>query len=173
MKQLTNLQQNKFGIGFEVGNRYAFGNTNVGGQLWPAIYGAPNNWGVSSDGKWTKDWETDQFKAGVQLAHDVFADGSFDPEHHLHHADGRRRLSDAADSLIASQTPSTSITSTRARCRSTAFMTDAESALESAPGAAAARGGGRQGAVQPGHWQLRVDRLEEGRPGAHQTACST
>ena len=80
MKSLTNAQQAKFGIGFEVGNRYAFGNTNVGGQVWPAIYGAPNNWGISSSGKWTKDWETDQFKAGVQLARDVFADGSFDPD---------------------------------------------------------------------------------------------
>jgi putative aldouronate transport system substrate-binding protein len=80
LKQTTNAQQNKFGIGFELGNRYAYGNTNVGGQLWPALYGAPNNWGVSSAGKWTKDWETDQFKAGVQLAHDVFADGSFDPD---------------------------------------------------------------------------------------------
>ncbi|MBV9577867.1 MAG: hypothetical protein JO057_04675 [Chloroflexi bacterium] len=79
MKQLTNAQQNVYGIGFEVGNRYAYGNTNVGGQLWPAIYSAPNNWGVGSDGKWTKDWETDQFKSGIQLAHDVFADGSFDP----------------------------------------------------------------------------------------------
>jgi putative aldouronate transport system substrate-binding protein len=80
MKSLTDPQQNKFGIGFEVGNRYAFGNTNVGGQLWPSLYGAPNNWGVSSSGKWTKDWETDQFKAGVQLARDVWADGSFDPD---------------------------------------------------------------------------------------------
>jgi len=80
MKTLTNPQTPKFGIGMEVGNRYAFGNTNVGGQLWPAIYGAPNNWGVSSAGKWTKDWETDQFKAGVQLARDVWADGSFDPD---------------------------------------------------------------------------------------------
>jgi putative aldouronate transport system substrate-binding protein len=80
MKTLTNAQQAKFGIGFEAGNRYAFGLTNVGGQLWPAIYGAPNNWGVSSAGKWTKDWETDQFKAGVQLARDVWADGSFDPD---------------------------------------------------------------------------------------------
>jgi putative aldouronate transport system substrate-binding protein len=79
MKQLTDLQQNVYGIGFEVGNRYAFGNTNVGGQLWPAIYAAPNNWGVGSDGKWTKDWETEQFKAGLQLAQGVFADGSFDP----------------------------------------------------------------------------------------------
>jgi putative aldouronate transport system substrate-binding protein len=80
LKTLTNAQANRFGIGFEVGNRYAFGNTNVGGQLWPAIYGAPNNWGVGSDGKWTKDWETEQFKAGVQLARDVFADGSFSPD---------------------------------------------------------------------------------------------
>jgi len=80
MKNLTDLQQAKYGIGFEVGNRYAFGLTNVGGQLWPAIYGAPNNWGVSSAGKWTKDWETDQFKAGVQLARDVNADASFDPD---------------------------------------------------------------------------------------------
>jgi len=79
MKSLTNAQQAKFGIGFEVGNRYAFGNTNVGGQLWPALFAAPNNWGVNG-GKWTKDWETDQFKAGVQLARDVWADGSFDPD---------------------------------------------------------------------------------------------
>jgi putative aldouronate transport system substrate-binding protein len=79
MKQLTDPQLNKYGIGFEVGNRYAYGNTNVGGQLWPAIFGAPNNWAVSSAGKWTKDWETDQFKAGVQLARDVWADGSIDP----------------------------------------------------------------------------------------------
>ena len=80
MKALTDQQNNKYGIGFEVGNRYAFGNTNVGGQIWPAIYGAPNNWGVSSDGKWTKDWETDQFKSAIQLAHDVYADGSFFPD---------------------------------------------------------------------------------------------
>jgi len=80
MKATTDPQANQYGIGLEVGNRYAFGNTNVGGQLWPAIYQAPNNWGVSSDGKWTKDWETDQFKAGVQLARDVFADGSFSPD---------------------------------------------------------------------------------------------
>jgi putative aldouronate transport system substrate-binding protein len=80
MKTVTNPQTAKWGIGFEVGNRYAYGNTNVGGQLWPAMMGAPNNWGVNSSGKWTKDWETDQFKQGIQLAHDVYADGSFDPD---------------------------------------------------------------------------------------------
>ena len=88
---MTNPQQNKFGIGFEVGNRYAFGNTNVGGQLWPAIDGAPNNWGVSSAGKWTKDWETDQFKrAFSSRATSSPTDHSI--RHDLHHADCRRCL---------------------------------------------------------------------------------
>jgi putative aldouronate transport system substrate-binding protein len=38
---------------------------------------------VDSSGKFTKDWETDQFKSAVQLVHDVYADGSFDPNPNL------------------------------------------------------------------------------------------
>jgi putative aldouronate transport system substrate-binding protein len=75
---LTKPQANKYGIGFEVGNRYAFGLTNTGGSFWPALYGAPNNWGLSS-GKLTKDFETEPFKAGVGLARELFAAGVFDP----------------------------------------------------------------------------------------------
>jgi putative aldouronate transport system substrate-binding protein len=71
-------QANVYGIGFEVGNRYAFGLTNTGGSFWPALYGAPNNWAVAN-GKFTKDFETEQFKAGVGLAREVFAAGAFDP----------------------------------------------------------------------------------------------
>ncbi|GAC1326272.1 MAG: sugar ABC transporter substrate-binding protein [Chloroflexota bacterium] len=74
----TNPQANRFGIGWEVGNRYAFGLTNTGGSFWPALYGAPNNWAMEN-GAFTKDFETEQFKAGVGLARDVFAAGSFDP----------------------------------------------------------------------------------------------
>ncbi|HEU0166396.1 MAG TPA: hypothetical protein VFS62_01375, partial [Chloroflexota bacterium] len=77
---MTKPGQTQFGIGFESGNRYAYALTNVGGQLWPAIYNAPNTWAVDKSGKFTKDWETDQFKAAVQLAHDVNAAGAFDPE---------------------------------------------------------------------------------------------
>lgn len=78
MIEATNPQSNRFGIGFEVGNRYAFGLTNTGGSFWPALYGAPNNWAMDK-GAFTKDFETEQFKAGVGLARDVFAAGAFDP----------------------------------------------------------------------------------------------
>ena len=72
-------QKNIYGIGFEIGNRYSYGLTPVGGSLWPAIYGAPNNWGVNSDGSFSKDWETEQFKAAVSLAREIYAAGDFDP----------------------------------------------------------------------------------------------
>jgi putative aldouronate transport system substrate-binding protein len=78
LKDATRPQSNIYGIGFEVGNRYAFGLTNTGGSFWPALYGAPNNWAVAN-GKFTKDFETDQFKAGVGLAREMFAAGVFDP----------------------------------------------------------------------------------------------
>jgi hypothetical protein len=170
MKQLTDPNQNRYGIGFEVGNRYAFGNTNVGGQLWPAIYGAPNNWGVSSDGKWTKDWETDQFKAGIQLAHDVFADGSFDPSttYTTPSAD------DAFESgkLIYRFSNATNVNHfDTGEVPGPPHHDDAEPAMEGAPGATLARGCWRQGPVQPGNWQLWPDRVEEGGPAAYQAAA--
>lgn len=74
----TSPQSGKFGMGWEVGNRYAFGLTNTGGSFWPALFGAPNNWALSN-GAFTKDFETEQFKAAVGLARDVFAAGGFDP----------------------------------------------------------------------------------------------
>ena len=79
LASLTHPQQNQWGIGVESGNRYAYGLTNVGGTVWPAIMGAPNNWAMASDGTFTKDWETEQFKAAVALARDVVAAGSVDP----------------------------------------------------------------------------------------------
>ncbi|HEU0166482.1 MAG TPA: hypothetical protein VFS62_01810 [Chloroflexota bacterium] len=80
LQKLTVPGQTKFGIGFEVGNRYAFALTNVGGQLWPALQGAPNTWAVDKSGKFTKDYETDQFKAAVQMARDFYAAGVYDPD---------------------------------------------------------------------------------------------
>jgi putative aldouronate transport system substrate-binding protein len=68
----------QYGIGFEVGNRYAFSLTTTGGTFFPAIFGAPNNWQQAA-GKFTKDFETEQFKAAVGFARDLFAAGVFDP----------------------------------------------------------------------------------------------
>src|SRR5260370_19159645 len=71
-------QANVYGIGFEVGNRYAFGLTNTGGSFWPALYGAPKNWAVAN-GKFTKDFETEQFKAGGGVARANFSPRPFAP----------------------------------------------------------------------------------------------
>jgi putative aldouronate transport system substrate-binding protein len=76
--ELTRPNAGLYGIGFEVGNRYAFSLTTTGGTFFPAIFGAPNNWSESG-GKFTKDFETEEFKASVGYARDLFAAGVFDP----------------------------------------------------------------------------------------------
>jgi putative aldouronate transport system substrate-binding protein len=76
--ELTRPNAGLYGIGFEVGNRYAFGLTTTGGTFFPAIFGAPNNWGEQS-GKFVKDFETEEYKAAVGYARDLFAAGVFDP----------------------------------------------------------------------------------------------
>jgi putative aldouronate transport system substrate-binding protein len=75
---LTKPNAGQYGIGFEVGNRYAFSLTTTGGTFFPAIFAAPNNW-AQSGGKFTKDFETEQYKASVGYARDLFAAGVFDP----------------------------------------------------------------------------------------------
>jgi len=76
--ELTRPQAGLYGIGFEVGNRYAYSLTTTGGTFFPAIFGAPNNW-AESGGKFTKDFETEEFKASVGFARDMWAAGVIDP----------------------------------------------------------------------------------------------
>jgi putative aldouronate transport system substrate-binding protein len=64
---------------------YGFGSENntgfsVGAGLFPAMFGAPNNWQIDSNGKWTKDFETDQYKAAVGYARDLWAAGVYHPD---------------------------------------------------------------------------------------------
>jgi putative aldouronate transport system substrate-binding protein len=76
--ELTRPNAGLYGIGFEVGNRYAFSLTTTGGTFFPAIFGAPNNWGEQG-GKFTKDFETEEYKAAVGYARDLWAAGVVDP----------------------------------------------------------------------------------------------
>jgi putative aldouronate transport system substrate-binding protein len=76
--ELTRPNAGLYGVGFEVANRYAFSLTTTGGTFFPAIFGAPNNWGEQG-GKFTKDFETEEYKAAVGYARDLFAAGVFDP----------------------------------------------------------------------------------------------
>ena len=43
------------------------------------MYGAPNNWRLDPSGSLVKDRETDEYKAGVGYAHDLFAAGLYHP----------------------------------------------------------------------------------------------
>jgi putative aldouronate transport system substrate-binding protein len=43
------------------------------------IFGAPNNWRVGSDGKLVKDYETEEFKAGLGYLRDLWSAGVFHP----------------------------------------------------------------------------------------------
>ena len=66
---LTKPQQNRWAVG-QLGLL-----TYVSGLM-----GAPNNWRVGSDGKWTKNWETKEFKDALNWMHDMYAAGVFHPK---------------------------------------------------------------------------------------------
>ena len=43
------------------------------------MFGAPNNWKLDAGGKLVKDYETEEFKAGLGLLREVWAAGLFHP----------------------------------------------------------------------------------------------
>jgi putative aldouronate transport system substrate-binding protein len=45
--------------------------------IFPKIFGAPNGWRLESSGKLTKDWATEEFKAGLAFARDLWAAGLY------------------------------------------------------------------------------------------------
>ncbi|HEY1294954.1 MAG TPA: extracellular solute-binding protein, partial [Chloroflexota bacterium] len=71
---LTNVQQNHFGLAASTG----FGLLKQSPLLM--IFGAPNNWRLDQSGKLTKDYETDEYKATVGFARDLWSAGVFHPD---------------------------------------------------------------------------------------------
>src|SRR5262249_37410801 len=72
---LTRPQQNRFGIA--AATPPAFGLGSQAPLLM--IFGAPNNWALDSSGKLVKDFETEQFKAAVGFARDLWPRGVYPP----------------------------------------------------------------------------------------------
>jgi putative aldouronate transport system substrate-binding protein len=75
---MTRPQSNQWGIG---AGAPAYGLVNGRGdcpQL--AMFNAPNNWKVDSAGKFTKDFETEEFKAALGYVRDLYAAGVFYPD---------------------------------------------------------------------------------------------
>ncbi len=71
---LTNPQQNHFGLAASLG----FGLLSQSPLLM--VFGAPNSWRLDQSGKLTKDYETDQYRAAVGFARDLWAAGVFHPD---------------------------------------------------------------------------------------------
>ncbi|GAC1317863.1 MAG: extracellular solute-binding protein [Chloroflexota bacterium] len=75
---LTNAQQNHFGLAASGNGSFAFG---LGSQM-PLLmmYGAPNNWRLDSAGKLIKDFETDEYRAAVSFARELWTAGVWHPD---------------------------------------------------------------------------------------------
>ncbi|MBV9132288.1 MAG: hypothetical protein JO318_06300 [Chloroflexi bacterium] len=72
LRQLSRPQEEFYGIG--TGQQ-----TQMMMPGFAAMFGAPNDWRLESDGKLTKDLETPEYKAAVGYARDLWAAGVFHP----------------------------------------------------------------------------------------------
>jgi putative aldouronate transport system substrate-binding protein len=79
--ELTRPQSGVWGIAGHTGALTApfdvYGTT--GGALYATMFGAPNQW-REVGGKFTRTWETEQFKAAVAYARDLVAAGVYHPD---------------------------------------------------------------------------------------------
>ena len=83
----TRPDQNQWGIARPDGT---FGLTKR--QPVPGIFRVPNNWELDSSGKLIKDYETDEFKAAVGFARDLWSAGSDHPNTPSYGGNGQHRL---------------------------------------------------------------------------------
>ena len=77
LMQLNRPQDGVWGIASHVNN--AFDVWSASGGMYAAMFGAPNQW-AESGGKFTSTFETDQFKAAVGFARDLYAGGVYSPD---------------------------------------------------------------------------------------------
>jgi putative aldouronate transport system substrate-binding protein len=77
LKQFTQPNSGLWGQGVEAGPIYAYG---LWMGLFTSIFGAPNNWAVDNNGKFTATFETDQYKQATSYTRDLYAAGIFHPD---------------------------------------------------------------------------------------------
>jgi putative aldouronate transport system substrate-binding protein len=75
---LTNAQQNHFGLAAAGSSGFGFGLGSQSPLLM--IFGAPNSWGLEKSGKLVKDFETDEYRAAVSFARDLWSAGVWHPD---------------------------------------------------------------------------------------------
>jgi putative aldouronate transport system substrate-binding protein len=77
LTQFTQPQQGVWGQGVEAGPIYAYG---LWMGLFTSIFGAPNNWAVDANGKFSATFETDAYKAATSYVKDLYSAGIFHPD---------------------------------------------------------------------------------------------
>jgi putative aldouronate transport system substrate-binding protein len=75
LQALTRPNENQYGIA--TGQTTYFGLTP--NNAFTAVFGVPNNWKLDASGKLIKDCETEEFKAAVGFARDLWAAGVYHP----------------------------------------------------------------------------------------------
>ncbi|HEX8968522.1 MAG TPA: extracellular solute-binding protein [Chloroflexota bacterium] len=90
MGALTRPQQNQWGINTEGGVGSALGMLS---GLYPAMFGAPLNWSLDANGKFTKNFETPQYAAALAFARDIYTAGYVSPKAlELNNTSGKQEL---------------------------------------------------------------------------------
>ena len=74
LQAMTRPQDGQFGIAAPPNNAYGLVSTP---QL--AMFRVPNNWSVDASGKFTKDSETEQFRAALGFVRELYASGRVPP----------------------------------------------------------------------------------------------
>jgi putative aldouronate transport system substrate-binding protein len=77
LTQLNRPQDGVWGIASHVNNSFDVWSSS--GGMYAAMFGAPNQW-AESGGRFTATFETDQFKAAVGFARDLYAAGLYSPD---------------------------------------------------------------------------------------------
>lgn len=75
---LTKAQSNQFGLASAGSSGGSLAVSSQSPMLM--VFGVPNNWTLDSSGKLIKDYETEQYKAAVGYARDLWAAGVFHPD---------------------------------------------------------------------------------------------
>jgi putative aldouronate transport system substrate-binding protein len=73
LQQLNRPNENQWAIGAYQNQMYYI-------YLFAAMFGAPNNWALGSDGKLTRDIETPQYKEALAYVRDLVAAGLYHPD---------------------------------------------------------------------------------------------
>jgi putative aldouronate transport system substrate-binding protein len=75
LQQLTRPDQNQWGIATSGTSTFGLNS----GSPFLGIFRTPNNWKLDSSGKLVKDYETEEFKAAVGFARDLWSAGLYHP----------------------------------------------------------------------------------------------